>query len=100
MLEHFIALHPRRRVSAKDATIVAKALRLGYSSAELCEALDGNAADEWHREKRKHELSYVLRDTGKIDGFRVRAELAEEPIVDAFGCLTAYGEKLTRPANV
>lgn len=93
---HYLAVHPRRRVGSKDRGVIRRALTLGYSATELCEAIDGNASDDWHREKHKHELSYVLRDTGKIDGFRTRAE-PPEAIVDGFGCLTAYGEKLTRP---
>lgn len=73
VLSHYHALHPQRRPSGKDKKLIARRLET-YSLAELCEALDGNAADEWHREKRKHELSYVFRDNGKIDEFRAIAE--------------------------
>lgn len=99
VLAHYLATHPRRRIGPKDRKAVAKALTFGYSPLELCEAIDGNATDEWHREKRKHELPYVLRDTGKIDDFRARVETngTEPPLVDEFGCLTAYGERVTRP---
>lgn len=100
VLDHYLVTHPRRRIGPKDRKAVAKALTLGYSAGELCEAIDGNAQDEWHREKRKHELPYVLRDTGKIDDFRARVErpaASDEPLVDEFGCLTAYGEQVTRP---
>lgn len=104
VLAHYIARHPRRRIGPKDRKAVANALTLGYAADELCAAIDGNADDAWHQEKRKHELPYVLRDTGKIDGFRERATDAiaksAEPIVDAHGVLTAYGERMTRPTYV
>lgn len=73
VLDHYLVTHPRRRIGPKDRKAVAKALTLGYAAGELIEAIDGNAADDWHVEKHKHELSYVLRDNGKIDDFRERA---------------------------
>lgn len=81
VLEHYLASHPRRRVGPKDRKAVASALTSGYSPRELCDAIDGNARDSWHREKKKHGLPYVLRDTGTIDDFRARAEpvLAVDP---------------------
>jgi hypothetical protein len=97
VLEHFSAAHPRRRVGAKDAAVVAKALGLGYSAVDLCTAIDGNAADDWHRANHKHELSYVLREAGKIDTFIAKGAPITEPIVDEWGVLTAYGERITRP---
>jgi hypothetical protein len=57
--------HPRRRPGDKERKIVRRALVSGgYSVAELLEAIAGNAADPWHVERAKHELSYVLRTTG------------------------------------
>lgn len=98
VLEHYQHCHPRRRLSEKSVAIVRKALGRGYSADDLCEAIDGNAFDPWHREKRKHELSYVLRDEEHIDGFRANAEPVQ-PIVDEFGVLTAYGHRLTDPTH-
>lgn len=97
VLDRYLMRHPRRRVGPKDAAIVRKALALGYSAADLCEAVDGNAGDPWHVERKKHELAYVLRNNGKIDDFRAKAQEAAQPIVDQYGCLTAYGERVTRP---
>lgn len=93
VLEHYLATHPRRRVSERDRKAVAKALALGYAPSELREAIDGNATDEWHVEKKKHELPYVLRDTGKIDDFRARAKRSPpKPMVDPdTGILTLAG---------
>lgn len=99
VLDHYLSRHPKRRLTDKSIAVVRKALSFGYSPEELCEAIDGNADDRWHSEKAKHELSYVLRDAEKIDGFRLVAEPVQA-IVDDDGCLTAYGERLTRPANV
>lgn len=101
VLDHYVVVHPRRRPGPKDRKAVAKALTLGYSAAELCEAIDGNARDEWHAKRHKHELTYVLRENGKIDDFRARAETsaaeADMPLVDEFGCFTVHGELVTRP---
>lgn len=74
VLDRFLALHPRRRIGKNDPKRVARALAFGYSAAELCEALEGNAADEWHVTQGKHELEYVLRNEGKIDDFRAKLE--------------------------
>jgi hypothetical protein len=100
VLDHYVAVHPKRRPGEKERKTVERALR-SYSPAELCEAIDGNARDEWHASRHKHELTYVLRDNGKIDDFRERAEASaaagDTPLVDEFGCLTAHGELATRP---
>lgn len=98
VLARFVALHPLRRVGDKHAAIVAKALGFGYSPDELCTAIEANASDPWHRQRHKHELSYVLRDVEHIDGFLANAE-APQPIVDEHGVLTAYGERITRPSR-
>ena len=98
VIDHYRARHPRRRPTAKDVQIVRAALGFGYSPAELCDAIDGNADDAWHREKNKHEMSYVLRNAEKIDGFRINAEPLQ-PIVDDFGVLTEYGKRITEPSR-
>jgi hypothetical protein len=82
---HYTAVHPRRRTGPKDRAAVAKALTLGYSREDLCLAIDGNAQDEWHATRHKHELTYVLRD-GKIDTFIAAG--APVRLVDASGILT------------
>lgn len=71
---------------------VRRALGFGYSVADLKRAIDGNADDSWHSERKKHELPYVLRNNGLIDGFIAKAEaLPEGPNVDEFGLLTPRG---------
>jgi hypothetical protein len=83
VLDHYRAVHPRRRPGDKETAAVRRALGWGYTVPELCEAIDGNAADEWHRERGKHELEYVLRNNGKIDDFRARVEVSRGvPAID------------------
>jgi hypothetical protein len=92
VLDHYLVTHPRRRIGPKDRKAVAKALTFGYAPGELIEAIDGNASDDWHVEKHKHELPYVLRDNGKIDDFRERAASANGRVaVDENGLLNEVG---------
>lgn len=78
VLEHYVAMHPERRLGDKDAAVVRRALDV-YSPEELMAAIDGNPADEWHCERGKHELAYVLRER-KIDDFRLRpAPVVHDP---------------------
>lgn len=73
VLEHYQGLHPKRKiVGEKLRKVVSKALG-DFSAEELIEALDGNAADKWHVERKKHELAYVFRDVDMINNFRERA---------------------------
>jgi hypothetical protein len=75
VVAHYLALHPKRRPGEKDRKLIARHLGT-YSPNELCEALDGNATDEWAKDKGKHELTWVLRDNGQIDTYRAKAEKA------------------------
>lgn len=98
VVEHYRKTHPKRRPGAKDEKAIAKALALGYSAGELCEAITGNALSDWHRDKKKHDLPYVLRSNGEIDNFRAKS--VEPPMYDFVNeCLTDYGERRTRPTG-
>lgn len=69
ILDHYRQKHPRRRPgNRKDIAAIVRALKV-YTVDEVCAAIDGNAGDAWHTEHAKNELTYVLRDTGKIDQF-------------------------------
>lgn len=94
---HYLERHPRRRLGDADRKALRKALAVGYTSAELCAAIDGNASDKWHRDKKKHEMAYVLRDTGTIDNFREKAAQSALPLVDEHGVLTEHGDRETSP---
>lgn len=96
VLEHYLAVHPTRRAGKNSARIVRNALAFGYPVADLKAAIDGNAADPWHRERNKHELSYVLRNEELIDTFREKATApATLAVVD--GWMSAELERRTRP---
>lgn len=99
VLDHYLVTHPRRKVGPKDLKAVRAAFKRGYSVDDCKAAIDGNASDAWHREHHKHELTYTLRDT-KIDTFVAMGRTLPEnrAILDEFGCLTEYGERVTRPA--
>jgi hypothetical protein len=74
VLEHYHARHPASRpFTDSNRGKVRGRLRDGYSVADLCEAIDGNAADTWCVEHRKHELEYVLRNSSQVDRFRALA---------------------------
>jgi hypothetical protein len=81
VVAHYRQLHPKRRPGGRDRTLIARHLAT-YSPAELCEALEGNATDEWAQRTGKHELSWVLRDNGQIDTYRAKAE---QPVVKLDG---------------
>lgn len=69
VLAHFAKTHPKRHPgNPKDRSAIKRALT-HYAVTELCLAIDGNARDPWHQDRSKHELTYVLRDSGKIDQF-------------------------------
>jgi hypothetical protein len=79
VIAHYLTLHPKRRPSDSDRKLIARHLRSGYSVPDLKGALDGNAVDDWHRERKKHELAYVLKNNGLIDTFREKAVLPSRP---------------------
>lgn len=83
VLNHYCTRHPKRRPGAKDAALIGKALGGGYSVADLTDAIDGNAGDEWHASKGKHELSYVLRDAGHIDSARAMLDARQRGTVSS-----------------
>lgn len=76
VLDHFTTLHPKRRWGPKDVKLVRKRLTEGFTPEQLCQAISGNGHDAWHQERRKHELSYVLRDAGKISEFAEKWQTA------------------------
>jgi len=79
VLAYYAKAHPRRHPgTAKDRTTI-KRMLTHYAVSELCLAIDGNARDPWHQDRSKHELTYVLRDAGKIDQFIALAEKPSPP---------------------
>lgn len=76
VVAHYLSRHPKRRVDDKAVRrYVRPALTThGFSPTDLIAAIDGNALDAWHVERKKHELSYVLRDMEHISKFMALAE--------------------------
>lgn len=89
VVAYYCAVHPKRKVIGdKPRALIRKGLE-NFSAADLCAAIDGNANDEWHRERRKYELSYVLRNAEKISEF---LDKSGAPAPKA-----TYGDKPKRP---
>lgn len=49
-------------------------LREDYTPDELCRAIDGCFDDQWHAERQKDDLEYILRNQSKVEDFLNRAE--------------------------
>lgn len=77
VFDHFLQLHPKRRMSEQKARRIIGARLKTFTPDELCAALDANLADSWHAERRKHELSYTLRDDEMVSGWLAKAEPRE-----------------------
>lgn len=89
VLERYKELHPDSRLSLKTASKVVRKAPEQYTAQELVEAVEGNAADSWHIQQGKHELSYVLRNEEKIDQFReIRRRQLHPKLVGVGGNVT------------
>lgn len=75
------ATHPKRGpLDDEDYWLIRKRL-VDFSPVQLEHAIKGNREDEWHRQRRKHELSYVLRTNGKVSEFIDRHDALNAPLV-------------------
>jgi hypothetical protein len=101
ILAHYRAAHPRKRPDDKARKAIAGALSRGYTVAEVCEAIDGNARDDWAKRTGNQGLPYLLRDNATTDKYRALGS-AEVPALFDYetGELTPYGERVTRPDAV
>lgn len=71
VIAHYRSRHPKRLrgdVPSKTASLIRKALK-SYSVAELQQAIDNNAASQFHREGNHMGLELILRDVDHIDRF-------------------------------
>lgn len=93
VLEYYRTVHPRRGPHDDPQVRKVRAALRSFSIDQLCRAIDGNAADAWHAERRKHELTYVLRDNDTISGFLDRFAQHTEPLVAGDGELTEAGKR-------
>lgn len=53
-------------------------LREGYSQNDLCRAIDGYFESDWHVERGKVELEYILRNQSSVEEGLTKADQAEE----------------------
>ena len=82
VLEHYLAVFPRRRRQAQSAKVrrlVARWLDK-YSGDELREAIDGWVSSRFHREHNHTHLALIFRDETHIDRF---IELKHRPAPDS-----------------
>ena len=66
--------HPRSRPGAKEKRLIEARLRDGYSSEDLCDAIDGIHNSPFHQgvndaSKKYLKLALVVRDSGQVDSF-------------------------------
>ncbi len=66
--------HPKARLDPKRTKSIQQALKLGYTVADLKQAIDGNKRSPYHSGKNQTNTVYdslelILRDASKIDGF-------------------------------
>lgn len=79
VLAAYVELHPRRKTTGDGPRRIVLARLKEFTADELIEALKGNAADPWHKEKSKHELGYVLRNVDKVNEFRAKYHQQANP---------------------
>lgn len=66
--------HSKAKLDKKRTTLINNALKIGYTVDDLKDAIDGCANSDYHMGKNDSsavydDLSLILRDAGKIDGF-------------------------------
>jgi hypothetical protein len=71
--------HPKARLDTKRQKTINAALKIGYSVADLKQAIDGNKASKWHQGQNKDKkvfdsLDLILRNAEQIDKFVALAD--------------------------
>jgi hypothetical protein len=90
IFEHWKVLmdHPNAKLDEKRKGIIGKALKLGYSVADLCQAIAGcsytphNIGDN-DRGQRYDGLHVILRDADQIDRFIRNCKFPPRPVSEA-----------------
>lgn len=91
VLDHYRTVHPKRLRGAppdKVLRLLRSALR-SYPATDLCRAIDGNAASQFHRDGGHLGLDLILRDATKIDFF---LDLAQKAASQAVEMTDEFGE--------
>jgi hypothetical protein len=90
VFEHWKVLmdHPNAKLDEKRKSIISKALKLGYSVADLCQAIAGcsytphNIGDN-DRGQRYDGLHVILRDADQIDRFIRNCKFPPRPVSES-----------------
>jgi len=73
VVDYYRSVHPRRGAHLKpghtDWRTIEARLRDGFSSEDLCRAVDGNLIEPWHAERNAHSIAMVFRNAGKVEDF-------------------------------
>ncbi len=78
VITHYQTYFPRScpKPSPKSRYWRAISARLneGFSVEECKQAIDGCCQDPWHKDKKKHELIYIVRNDEQVHKFMLMAE--------------------------
>jgi len=69
---HFVGVYPDKAIQAdtpQTLRLIRKWLAIGYTPEQLCLAIDGNLASEWHQQKRMTGMGQILKSAEVIDRF-------------------------------
>lgn len=77
--------HDRARMDLKRAQVIRDRMRDGYSTEDLCLAIEGCASSAWHMGENDRRTVYdsitlILRDADHTDKFIAMGELARKQI--------------------
>ncbi len=93
VLGHYRKVHPKRlrgAVPEKTLRLLRKALK-DYSPADLCQAIDGNAGDQFCRDGNHMGLDLILRDADHIDRYMAKGSAPETvEMTDEFGVMRLH----------
>jgi 5-methylcytosine-specific restriction endonuclease McrA len=93
VLDHYRKVHPKRLrgdVPEKTQRLLRKALK-HYTTADLCQAIDGNAGDQFCRDGNHMGLDLILRDADHIDRYMAKgAEPETVEMTDEWGAMRLH----------
>lgn len=98
VVDHYRTVHPKRfRGDLPDKVLrLLRVALASYPAADLCRAIDGNAASQFHRENGHLGLDLILRDASKIDYF---LELAQRRTAETQDMTDDFGRMVPHRRN-
>jgi hypothetical protein len=70
VIAHYLTKHPQARPGDKERRLIASRLKEKHTVEELIEAIDGNHATEYNREKGYNSLELIMRNASKVQQYR------------------------------